>query len=618
MADKRSDPNSLSDPSKVTTKHLSIEWNVDFKRKILTGSVKLSLDVLQDGVSSVVLDTSENLTVSEVINDSSGEKLTFELKEPIGALGSPLSINLPSSAQAKGSQVCIKVIYETSSSASALGWLEPSQTSGKQHPYLYSQCQAIHARSILPCQDSPSVKATYDAKVTVPRDLVCLMSACGEGDEPCPSDSASKIFSFKQMVPMPSYLIAIVVGALESRKIGPRSKVWSEKELIEKSAYEFAETEEMLSTAEDLMGPYVWGQYDLLILPQSFPYGGMENPCLTFVTPTLLAGDRSLANVVAHEIAHSWTGNLVTNCSWEHFWLNEGFTVFVERKILGRMQGEKARHFAFIGGTKELLNAVMKYGFEHKFTQLIPPLEGGIDPDDAFSSIPYEKGSCFLFYLESLVGVQEFEAFLKSYIEKFKYKTLPTQDWKDYLLEYFQEQAAAGVFDCVEWDKWFFAPGMPPVTPKYDTTLSDMCTELCKRWAEASEGDFGQFSSDDLKSMSSSQVQEFLAQLLHEKPLTAKHIHAMQAVYNLDQNLNSEIRFRWLRLKLRAGDESAIEGALQMAAETGRMKFTRVLYRDLYAIPDARQRAIDTFLENRGTMHPITAKTVARDLHLEG
>lgn len=621
MADKRTDPNSLSNPLSVVTRHISIDWKVDFSQKIFTGHVKLALEVLQDGVPNLILDTSD-LSVSDVIDDASGEKLTFELKESQGALGAPLFIRLPSSAQTKGSKPCVKITYQTSSSASALGWLDPQQTAGKQHPYLFSQCQAIHARSILPCQDGPSVKTTYDAKVTVPCDLVCLMSAVGMSEEPFPSDGSLKTFSFKQSVPMPSYLIAIVVGALESRKIGPRSRVWSEKELVARAEYEFAETEQMLATAESLVGPYVWGekdapQYDLLILPPSFPYGGMENPCLTFVTPTLLAGDRSLAGVVAHEIAHSWTGNLVTNLSWEHFWLNEGFTVFCERKIVGRMKGEAHRQFCFVGGWKELYNAVQKFGEDQEFTRLIPRLEGGTDPDDAFSSVPYEKGSCFLYYLETLVGIKEFEAFLMAYINNFKYQSLSTQDWKDFFLQYFHEKAAAGAFECVEWDKWFYAPGMPPVKPQYDTTLVDVCTNLCERWSKASEdGNFEGFSLSDFEQMSSPQKIEFLAQLLLKPAVTTKCIQAMQQTYDLNRSTNAEIRFRWLRLKLRAGDESAIDGAIKMTAETGRMKFTRVLFRDLYAFPPARQRAIDAFQAERHNMHPITAKTVAKELGL--
>lgn len=243
--------------------------------------------------------------------------------------------------------------YETSSKASGLQWLSPAQTLGKAHPYLFSQCQAIHARSLLPCQDSPGVKFTYEATVNHPANLTALMSALVTERH----ENAGRTL-FRQEVPIPAYLLAIAVGCLVSRPLGPNSNVWAEEGIIEACAQEFSQTCEMLQTASDICGPYVWKQYDLLVMPPSFPFGGMENPCLTFVTPTLLAGDKSLANVVAHEIAHSWTGNLVTNRDFEHFWLNEGFTVFVETKIVGRMHGPEAQDFHMLRNLTELQECV--------------------------------------------------------------------------------------------------------------------------------------------------------------------------------------------------------------------------------------------------------------------
>lgn len=243
--------------------------------------------------------------------------------------------------------------YETSTKASGLQWLTPAQTLGKAHPYLFSQCQAIHARSVMPCQDSPGVKFTYEATVNHPPSLTALMSAIITK-----RDEKAGQTTFKQDVPIPAYLLAIAVGRLVSRPLGCNSNVWAEEGIIEACAEEFSQTCEMLQTASDICGPYVWKQYDLLVMPPSFPFGGMENPCLTFVTPTLLAGDKSLADVVAHEIAHSWTGNLVTNRDFEHFWLNEGFTVFVEAKIVGRMQGEKERDFHMLRNLTDLQECV--------------------------------------------------------------------------------------------------------------------------------------------------------------------------------------------------------------------------------------------------------------------
>ncbi|CAH1265432.1 LTA4H [Branchiostoma lanceolatum] len=470
---------------------------------------------------------------------------------------------------------------------------------------------------MLPCQDTPSTKITYQAQVCVPKPLVALMSAQRCGDEADPTDQTRTLYKFDQKVAMPTYLIAIVAGALESRDIDHRTKVWSEKELVDKSAFEFAETETMLKTAEDLLGPYVWGQYDLLVLPPSFPYGGMENPCLTFVTPTLLAGDRSLANVVAHEISHSWTGNLVTNRTWEHFWLNEGHTVFVERKIAGRMHGEQTRQFAALGGWKDLYNSVQTFGETNLLTNLVPRLEG-VDPDDAFSSVPYEKGFTLLYYLEELVGGPEkFEPFLRKYIETFKYKCLDTEEWKAFLLDYFKKEVSEGLFDNVDWKAWLHTPGMPPVKPSYDTTLADVCSALCQRWSQATPDNLDQFSPQDLEGMSPGQKTEFLAQLLLKPPLSIQHIEKMDQVYGMSANNNSEIKFRWLRLGIRAEWEGAVDAALTFVTIQGRMKFVRPLYRDLFGFEKAREKTLTTFKQNRPFMHSTTASLVAKDLKVQ-
>jgi len=334
-----------------------------------------------------------------------GEEADFTLGFESGALGKQLSVCLPEGT-APGDELEVEVRYRTSPASSALQFLGAGQTAGKAHPFMFSQCQAIHARSMLPCQDTPSVKATYSAALRCPEPLRALMSAVPTGSpeawEPSPRGplaaphAGTATFHFEQRVPVPSYLIAVAVGELRGLDISDRCRVWAEPSVVESARHEFEGTEEFLRTAEEVAGEYVWGRYDLLVLPPSFPYGGMENPCLTFVTPTLLAGDRSLVNVVAHEIAHSWTGNLVTNGSWEHFWLNEGFTVLLERKIIGRLRGEPARQFQASSGFLGLAEAVKLFGEDHNYTRLVPDLSDGADPDDAFSRVPYEKGSYFL------------------------------------------------------------------------------------------------------------------------------------------------------------------------------------------------------------------------------
>ncbi|XP_051544311.1 leukotriene A-4 hydrolase-like [Myxocyprinus asiaticus] len=605
-----SDPSSFSSSSKCTTKHLNLTYHVDFDRHVLKGKVALTVEVLEDKFSSLTLD-SKDLKIFKVF--ANGQAAQFALGAQHRFKGTPLEITLPFKLS-RGQHVIVEIEYETSPSATALQWLTPAQTAGKKHPYLFSQCQAIHCRTMVPCQDTPSVKHTYYAQVSVPRELVALMSALRDGQEPDPNDSSRVLYRFRQPVPMPSYLIAIVVGDLESREIGPRSRVWSEKEYVDEAAFEFSETETMLKTAENLAGPYVWGQYDLLVLPPSFPYGGMENPCLTFVTPTVLAGDRSLAGVIAHEISHSWTGNLVTNRTWEHFWLNEGHTVYIERMIARCMESEQLRQFKGIGGWKELQESVQQFGANNVLTNLVPNLHE-VDTDEAFSSVPYEKGFALLYHLEELMGGPEvFMGFVKSYIQLFAYGSATTEEWKNYLFTYFKDKV--DILNKVDWNAWMHTPGMPPIKPKYDTTMADACTSLCQRWVKAKEGDLASFSEADVKKLNSPQLIEFMALLLQEEPLPLSHVKRMQEVYQLNSIKNAEVRFRWLRVCVKAHWEEAVPLALKMATEQGRMKFTRPLFKEVYNFPKYSDKAVKTFKEHRGALHPVTEMLVAKDLKI--
>lgn len=382
--------------------------------------------------------------------------LKFRISDAVADIGSKLTIDLPTKTDG---ELTLVIQYKTSPGASALQWLSAEQTSGKKHPFMFSQCQAIHARSIVPCQDSPAVKFTYKATVKHPQELTALMSAIRLGNE-------TGVTTFEQTVPIPSYLLAIAVGDLYSKRVGPRSHVWAEKDVVDEAAEEFSGTEEFIKTAEAICGPYLWKVYDLLVMPPSFPFGGMENPCLTFVTPTVIAGDKSLVDVVAHEISHSWTGNLVTNKNFEHFWLNEGFTVFVEQKIIGRLRGDQYRDFHALHGLSELKDTIKnQLKDEPELTKLVVDLSN-VGPDDAFSTVPYMKGSTFLRYLEDLFGGPDvFEPFLKKYLDKFKYKSILTKDFQQFVYEYFNEKIPDKLSE-VDWDKWLFSPGMPVVIPK--------------------------------------------------------------------------------------------------------------------------------------------------------
>jgi len=600
------DPNSYSRPDKVTTKHLHLNLDVDFSKKALTGSVLLNIQRVDPTAESVILDVSK-LDVIGVTEEDTGAELSFTKGSP-SINGEKLEIQLPSGG---AEEMKIRVSYSTTPDSTALQWLKPEQTSGKKHPFLFSQCEAIHCRSMIPCQDTPSVKATYSAAITAPKDLTVLMSGIKSG---VVEGENTKTWSWQQTVPIQSYLIAIAVGALESKKIGPRSQVWSEVQVLEQAAFDFSETETMLQKAESLCGAYVWGIYDILVLPPSFPFGGMENPCLTFATPTLLSGDKSNADVIAHEIAHSWTGNLVTNVNFEHFWLNEGFTVFTERKIVGLMHGEPARHFSAILGWKDLEETIkVVLGETNPYTALNPKLAGA-DPDDAFSVVPYEKGSTFLWYLEDTVGgASIFEPFLKSYYTKFAYKSIDSEQFKSYFLEYFFN------LECVksiDWDTWLHSPGMPIYKPKFDDSLARACWDLAAAWQAWDPTTQANFTQQ-FDEFSSKQKSEFFWTLLNGSPLSHAKLEAMAAMYKLDSCPNVEVEFKWIRLGLAAKWEKAVAPALRLATVQGRMKFVRPLFRDLYAWEEKRQLAIDTYQAHKDQMMHVTADMVAKDLHIK-
>ena len=552
----------------------------------------------------------------------------FTLGEADAALGALLTVRVPRGARGVG------VRFETSAGCTAVQFLAPEQTAGGEHPYLFSQCQAIHARSLLPCQDAPSVKSTYAAVVLAPEPLTAVMSAVSV-EEPrdyrvmvararqrVPSGADTRGFAFEQKVPIPSYLIAVAVGNLVAREIGPRSKVWSEPEMVEAGEYEFQETEDYLAAGEAIAGPYVWGRYDLLLLPPSFPYGGMENPSLTFVTPTLLAGDRSLSNVIAHEVAHSWTGNLVGCRSWEHFWLNEGFTVFLERKILARAKGDQGLFdFKAIGGYADLKDCVKTLGAENPYTRLVLDLSGGDDPDDAYSRIAYEKGFSFLVYLERKAGGEAaFAPFLRAWLKDHAFSSVVSAQWKAAYTDAFPAASAE-----VDWEKWLYAPGLPPVFNEFDDSRRAQAAELAKRWHTADPlGCFDKaayaerFSAEDIDGFSSDMLVAFLEALRDLRAMQALSLtacDALDAAYSLTGRQNGEIRLLWIKLRVNAGDEAAIKLAIAFVKEVGRMKYLRPTYKVLYNQGGTfREAALASFQEARASYHPIAQKMVAQDL----
>ncbi|XP_055641440.1 leukotriene A-4 hydrolase [Toxorhynchites rutilus septentrionalis] len=603
------DPSSYSNAHELIVRHVDLDWTVNFENSTLSGTVSLHFKTLKDDIEEIFLDANELSIASMVVKTTAGEvPLNWDVGSYVENIGSKLTIYLPMKTSG---EFTVRIEYETSPKASALQWLTAEQTFGKKHPYLFSQCQAIHARSIVPCQDTPAVKFTYNATLHYPQGVTGLMSAVKTKSDP-------GVSYFHQSIPIPSYLLAIVVGALVEKPIGPISSVWAEQEQVDEAAEEFSQTAEFIAKAEEICGPYVWGRYDLLVMPPSFPFGGMENPCLTFVTPTLLAGDKSLATVVAHEIAHSWTGNLVTNKNFEHFWLNEGFTVFVEGKIVGRLFGNTSRDFHSLHGLSELTDCIKtQLASTPALTKLVVDLSE-CSPDDAFSTVPYIKGSTFLRYLEDLLGGPEkFEPFFRSYLNKFKNQSIMTNEFKKALYDWFREDPSNEEYlERIDWDRWLFGEGMPPVIPNYDRTLLDACQKHAKLWAE-NELEIVASSPILSETLSSIQVIEFLAQLLEKKTLkdlTAEKIALLDKTYRIHETKNAEIRFRFVRLFIRARMMDKMDEILTFLNSNFRMKFVRPIYKELAGWPEARPIAIDNYKKVKDQMMSVCAYTVSKDL----
>ena len=462
----RRDPHSYADDAQPRPRHLRLRLEADFDAHTLRGEA--TLDLAERAGGTLDLD-SRALAVASARSDT-GAVVPLELGDEDPILGRRLRLRLPAGTRS------VTLRYATAPDAPALQWLSPAQTRGGRHPFLFSQCQAIHARSVVPVPDTPRQRITYEAAIVVPAELAAVMSAGPDGEEDGPSPG-TRLFRFRMPQPIPPYLLALAVGRLASRELSPRSRVWAEPETVEAAAHEFAGIEPMIARAEQLFGPYEWDRYDMLVLPPAFPYGGMENPRMTFLTPTLLAGDRSLVDVVVHELAHSWTGNLVTNADMEHFWLNEGFTVWAERRLVEALYGEGAAALAWAIGEKALEESMQRFGASSPHTKLRGELEG-VDPDDVFSSIPYEKGARLVALLEREAGRERFDGVMRDYIARFRFTSITTEE-----LVAFLDERLPGVAERVGAREWLYEPGLPANAPVFRSERRDALATLAAGFA---------------------------------------------------------------------------------------------------------------------------------------
>ncbi|KKY15784.1 putative leukotriene a4 hydrolase [Phaeomoniella chlamydospora] len=610
------DPNTLSNYTAWRTKHTITNFDISFEQQRLIGNVVLRLESVSDSeCKEIILDTSY-LDIKDIKVDKS--KVKWSLLPRLEPYGEALNIELEKSFD-KGSTVDVDISLATTKSCTALQWLTPEQTSNKKHPYMFSQCQAIHARSIFPCQDTPDVKSTIDFNITSPLPVIASGIEVKNASEKEANGNKPTTYSFQQKLPIPAYLYAIASGDIVEAPIGPRSVVATGPNEVKDCQWELErDTESFIQVAEKIVYPYAWGQYNVLILPGSFPYGGMENPIFTFATDTIISKDRENVDVIAHELAHSWSGNLVSNASWEHFWLNEGWTVYLERRIIAGIHGEPHRDFSAIIGWKALTDSIERFGEDHEFTKLIVDLKGK-DPDDAFSSIPYEKGFHFLYYLEKLLTKPKFDKFIPYYFTKWKGKSLDSYDFKATILEFFASDAGATnlLTNTVDWDHWFYSPGYPP-KPKFDTTLVDAVYDLASKWethCQSSTTNSSPFkpSPSDISNFSSNQLIVLLERiLLFPTPLHPSSSHLLGTTYSLTSSSNVELTSRYCQTGLVAHDPTVLEPTKQILKSVGRMKFVRPLYKKLRDFDENLAKSV--FEENKNFYHPICRGMVEKDL----
>jgi leukotriene-A4 hydrolase len=582
----RPDPHSFFDPAQPRTRHAAFELDVDFGRRVIGATVRLTLQAPSSGFLD--LDT-KGVTVNSVVTGD-GRPVPHGLEADTPILGRRLRLDLPPRTDA------IVIACETSPESTALQWLEPRQTAGRTHPFLFSQCQAIHAREIAPLQDSPAARLTYSAAVTVPDPLAAVMSAGPAGDGPGPR-RGTRTWRFEMPQPIPPYLLALAVGDLASRDLSPRSRVWAEPGTVEKAAWEFAGIEEMIATAEGLFGPYDWERYDMLVLPPSFPFGGMENPRMTFLTPTLLAGDRSLVDVVAHELAHSWTGNLVTNTSNEHFWLNEGTTVYAERRIHEALHGRDAAALSWAIGEKVLAAEFERFAAKPEMTRLRLDLDG-VDPDDAFSSIPYEKGARLWALLERTAGRERFDPVLRRYIERFRFTSITTEEW-----ERFIEAELPGLGARIGMDAWLRGPGLPANAPRFEAPALDRLTALAAGFTRGEHPD-----PATVAAWNTSETLVYLQRV--PRPLSEADCARLDGALRLNGRGNHEILVEWLTIAAASSYRPAFERIREVLTSVGRMKYLRPIYTALGHASATQALARDIFTAARDGYHPLSRKAV--------
>jgi aminopeptidase N len=590
-ADAR-DVHSFARPLEARVHHVALDLDVNFDTRRIGGKATLDIDRRPDA-KEIILD--DNGLEIQAVTDGLGKPLAWKAGAKVGKLGAPLAIALRPDTKR------IAIRYSSAHDSGALQWLTPEQTAGKKRPYLFSQGQAIENRSWIPTQDSPAIRQTWEATIHVPAGLTAVMSA-PRSAQPI-TQGGESLFKFRMEHSVAPYMIALAVGDLAFKSLGPRSGVWTEPAMLDAAAAELSDTEKMISAAEKLYGPYRWGRYDLLVLPPSFPLGGMENPTLTFLTPTFIAGDKSLVSLVAHELAHSWSGNLATNATWDDFWLNEGMTTYAERRIVEQLYGPKVTAQQVALGVDALNKAVAENGGPTGPDTRLHLDLAGRHPDDGLTDIAYEKGAAFLRTIEAAVGRERFDAYLKGWFERHRFQPVTSAmflaDLRQHLIKGDKALEAKLMLD-----RWVYQPGIPPNMVKPDPTAFaevDAAVASFARGGEADTPAWSRWTTDERL--------RFLNKLPRKQPKA--RLDALNAAFDLNRARNLEVRFAWLDLAVANHYDPAVPSLDQFLLAQGRGKFVKPLLKALATDPGwGRPIAQRIYARSRPLYHP----TVVRDL----
>ena len=583
------DPHTFARPEEVVVEHLDLDVRVDFDKKQIAGTASLKIQN-KSGGDKLYLDINK-LSIGKVtLND--GKEAAFTLGDVTGHMGQALIVPIQPDTK------IVQIEYSTSPDAPALQWLQPAQTADKKHPFLYTQSQAILARSWVPCQDTPSVRMTYNAKVQVPSHLMAVMSAENPTER-----NAQGIYKFRMERPIPSYLLALAVGDIAFKATGENTGVYAERSMVEKVAWEFAETPKMMKAVERLYGPYKWGRYDIIVLPPSFPWGGMENPRLTFVTPTLVAGDRSLVSTIAHELAHSWSGNLVTNASWNDFWLNEGFTSYLTNRIMEEVYGADYAGMLSVLAMQDLQREVKEIGPAKPDTHLKLNLAGR-DPEEGVTSIAYEKGEFFLRTIEAAIGREKWDAFLNRYFQQFAFQSLTTEQFLTYLK---QQLPDSELQKRLQIDAWVYGPGIPENVVKVEARAFKEVDAALAQWQKGNKP--GDLQTKDWT------THEWIHFIRHvPEQLSKEKMAELDAAFQFSHTKNAEILNEWLVQVIRKRFEPAYPALEKFLASQGRRKYVKLLFTELARTKEGRDMAQRIYERVRPLYHAVTREAAERVL----